>query len=105
MLAVDIPGYGTLRIEHLVLDYNGTVAVDGTLLPGVKRRLRKLADDVRVHVVTADTFGKASSELRGLRSELKIIGGQSQDRAKAAYVQRLGPQRALRRQRSWRRMS
>ena len=35
MIAVDIPGYRELRLEHLVLDYNGTLAEDGKLLPGV----------------------------------------------------------------------
>ena len=32
MIAETIPGYGAVRIEHLVLDYNGTLAVDGRLL-------------------------------------------------------------------------
>ena len=34
MLRTDIPGFGSLRIEHLVLDYNGTLALDGRMLPG-----------------------------------------------------------------------
>ena len=54
-----IPGFGRLRLEHLVLDYNGTLAVDGRPLPGVKARLKRLARSLRIHVVTADTFGKA----------------------------------------------
>ena len=37
MLTISIPGGATLDIEHLVLDYNGTLAVDGVLLPGVAR--------------------------------------------------------------------
>jgi hypothetical protein len=28
-----IPGFGTLRLEHLVLDYNGTLALDGRRCP------------------------------------------------------------------------
>ena len=35
MIAVDIPGYGPLRLEHLVMDYNGTLAVDGEIAAGV----------------------------------------------------------------------
>ncbi len=35
MLEIDIPGKSTLKLSHLVLDYNGTVACDGHLLPGV----------------------------------------------------------------------
>lgn len=89
MVSIEIPGYGALRISHLVLDYNGTLAVDGKLLPGVKGRLRKLSDDVRLHILTADTFGRARSELQGVPCDLVILGAQSQDRAKAGYVRRI----------------
>ena len=43
MIAHKIPGFGALRLEHLVLDYNGTLALDGRLLRGVRPRLRRLA--------------------------------------------------------------
>ena len=34
MIIIEIPGREPLRIDHVVLDYNGTVAVDGLLLKG-----------------------------------------------------------------------
>jgi soluble P-type ATPase len=86
-----IPGFGRLRLEHLVLDYNGTLAVDGGVLPGVKRRLAALGAQLRIHVVTADTFGKARAGLTGLDCELEILRSGGEDRAKAAYVRLLGP--------------
>ena len=89
MVSVDISGFGALRITHLVLDFNGTLAVDGKLLPGVRRRLTQLAERMRLHVVTADTFGKARSQLKSLPCELVVLSDKSQDRAKAAYVRRL----------------
>lgn len=88
-----IPGFGTLRLEHLVLDYNGTLALDGRLLPGVKTRLNRLARTLRIHVVTADTFGKARAGLRGLDCRLEILQHGGEDRAKAAYVRWLGRSR------------
>jgi hypothetical protein len=60
-----------LQLEHLVLDYNGTLAVDGELLPGAKRRLARLAGRLRI----------------------QILKGGGQDRAKAAYIRKLGPGR------------
>jgi len=36
MLDVDIPGFARLQLKHLVLDFNGTLAVDGILPSGVK---------------------------------------------------------------------
>jgi soluble P-type ATPase len=74
MISVDIPGFGALELAHLVLDYNGTLAIDGRLLPGVADALLDLAPSLRIHVVTADTFGLAKAELAGLPVELLEAG-------------------------------
>jgi soluble P-type ATPase len=90
MIAIDIPGGTALRLEHLVLDYNGTLACDGMLLPGVRERLQRLAGSIRIHVVTADTFGLARAQLAGLPCELRILERAGQARAKLDYVAQLG---------------
>lgn len=95
MLSIDIPGYGPLNLEHLVLDYNGTLAVDGELLPGVAAALNALAANVTVHVVTADTFGKAAAGLKGIDCQLTVLEAGRQDRAKADFVQGLGAARTV----------
>ena len=40
MLDLNIPGAQPLRLSHLILDYNGTLACDGSILPGVAERLK-----------------------------------------------------------------
>jgi soluble P-type ATPase len=59
MIEIDIPGFGELSLEHLVLDYNGTLAIDGYPVPGIEFRLQALSERLKLHVVTADTFGSA----------------------------------------------
>ena len=66
MLEVDVPGHGLLRLDHLVLDFNGTLAQDGVLRPGVAQRLLRLSASLAIHVVTGDTFGSTERELAGL---------------------------------------
>ncbi len=90
MIAIDIPGFRALRLEHLALDYNGTLAADGELLPGVAEALTTLAAEVRVHVVTADTFGRAEAALAGLPIELVIAPTTAQAEAKRQFVSALG---------------
>ncbi len=90
MISIQIPGFGALTLEHLVLDYNGTLAVDGILLPGVKAALNTLATKLTVHVVTADTFGLAAKGLQGVTCKLTILEKGRQDQAKADFVNRLG---------------
>jgi len=96
MLIIPIPGHSDLHIEHVVLDYNGTLAVEGELITGVGERLNALAERLqvgagpRVHVVTADTFGRAQAALRGIACEVVILPPGNQAEAKRAFVQQLG---------------
>jgi soluble P-type ATPase len=73
MLEIIIPGHKTLLLQYLVMDYNGTLAQDGLLLEGVRSRLLSLSERLQLHVVTADTFGLARSQLAGLPCELAIL--------------------------------
>lgn len=43
MIKIDIPGRETIEIEHVVLDYNGTIALDGQLIAGAAERIRELS--------------------------------------------------------------
>ena len=90
MIEVTIPGYNTLQFKHLVLDYNGTLAVDGELLPGVKQALKGLSEELQVHILTADTFGKVRSRVEGIPCELSILPLENQDKGKLDYVKGLG---------------
>lgn len=90
MLGIDIPGIKTIYAEHLVLDYNGTVAEDGKLISGVSEILNRLSDRLEVHVITADTFGKAAAELAGVKCTLDIIGKGDQQKQKLDFIKSLG---------------
>lgn len=95
MLSVAIPGFKNLALQHLVLDFNGTLAVDGKLMPGVFERLHALTAQVRIQVVTADTFGHAKEGLEGLQAALTVLGPGDQAEAKRALVEELGPDRVV----------
>jgi soluble P-type ATPase len=92
MLTFSIPGFGALRLVHLVCDLNGTLAQDGRLLPGIREAIADLARDLHIHIVTADTHGGAADELDGLPASLEIIPPADQARAKRTFVERLGPE-------------
>ena len=66
MLEINIPGREPLKLDHLVLDYNGTIAKDGKLIPSVPERLVALSAVMQIHVLTADTFCSVESECRDL---------------------------------------
>ncbi len=90
MISIDIPGFRKLELAHLVSDYNGTLALDGKLLPGVAEALSDLAPKLHIHVITADTFGFAKAQLAALPVKLKIIPVESQAEAKLQFLSELG---------------
>ena len=91
MLEIEIPGYKRLQLKHLVLDYNGTLASDGIRLDGVESRLKALAGQLQIHVLTADTFGQVQSALAGIPCQVLILPPGNQHLAKLNYVEKLDP--------------
>lgn len=91
VLHLEIPGFSTLALAHLVLDFNGTLALDGRLREGVSPRLQALADTLAIHVVTGDTHGTARDQLRGLPVALTVLGPDHQAEAKREHLRHLGP--------------
>ena len=90
MLTFDIPGYKKLQLSYLVMDYNGTLAVDGKLVEGVAARLETLSQDLEIHVITADTFGLVQQQMLALPGKISVLGQDNQAEAKLHYVRELG---------------
>jgi soluble P-type ATPase len=92
MKQINIPGRNLLTIENVVFDYNGTLAVDGGMLPGVAEKLTALADSgFRVYILTADTFGCAAAQCEGLPVTLRIFGDANIAADKKDFVNGLDP--------------
>ncbi len=96
MIDIKIPGYKAFSFKHLLLDYNGTLAADGILLPGVKEKLTQLSKQINIIVVTADTFGTAARQLRSLPVEIKVIPEENQREYKGKLVDELGGENVFR---------
>lgn len=95
MIEIAIPGGKTLEIHHLVLDYNGTLAMDGELITGVSDRLKLLAGSVQIHVLTADTHGTVREKVDSIDCLVHVIGEGEQDKQKAHYLNSLGVDSAM----------
>jgi P-type E1-E2 ATPase len=94
VIELNIPGRGTLQVQHLVLDVNGTLAVDGLLLEGVARRLAALRDRLQIHLLTADTHGRQAEIDRQLNLQAVRLQPGDEAAQKADYLRRLGADRA-----------
>ena len=70
MLKIQIPGREELCLSHLILDYNGTIALDGKVIDAIRPRLEMLSRELSICVITADTHGTAARECEGLPLEV-----------------------------------
>ena len=95
MIELDIPGRGTVTLEHLVLDVNGTLARDGQLMDRVAKPLMALKDRLSLHLLTADTYGR--QQAIDLMLGLKAVRLRAGDEAgqKGEYVRSLGAEKVV----------
>ncbi len=70
MLTINIPGRAPMTLSHLILDYNGTIALDGEIIDAIRPRLEALSKDLSICVITADTHGTAAKKCQSLPLEV-----------------------------------
>ncbi len=79
-----------LNLRYLVLDYTGTLSEHGTLIDCVKPKLIKLSNEFeKILVLTADTFGTAETQLKGLPVEVVVFDSKT-GKSKRELVEKLG---------------
>jgi hypothetical protein len=54
-LVVAVPGRALVRLEHLLVDVNGTLSKRGNLVPGVIERMAAARQVLDVRLISADT--------------------------------------------------
>lgn len=95
MIELDIPGRGNFKIEHLVLDVNGTIAKDGRLLDKVAKPLAALKDRLTIHLLTADTYGKQDNIDLMLGAKAVRIQPGDEAKQKGDYVRGLAGEKVI----------
>ncbi len=95
MLHIDIPGYGSFDLQTLVLDFNGTIGLDGSPVAGVQDRILQLSQVLDVVVLSADTYDTVAKQLEGFACRVVLLDPTSdrpEDEQKLDAVEALGPE-------------
>jgi len=90
MIELTIPGHGPLRLQHLVTDVNGTLAVDGVLIDGLTKRITSLRDRLEIHMLTADTHGRQAAIDKQLNLKATRVIPGNEAAQKAEFIRELG---------------
>jgi P-type E1-E2 ATPase len=95
MIKFTVPGQGIFELEHLVMDVNGTLAIDGQLMDGVAGKITTLRTQLTIHLLTADTHGKQFAIDRQLGlTAVRIMPGE-ESLQKADYIRSLGSEKVI----------
>ncbi|MEK4425024.1 HAD family hydrolase [Solibacillus sp. FSL K6-1523] len=95
-MEINIPGRGIIKVGNLLLDYNGTIARDGKIIPSVKEKIVAIHNKgVKVQVVTADTHGTVKDQCAGVPVEIQIFDNANAAENKRAIVEKLGAEQCI----------
>jgi soluble P-type ATPase len=95
MIELNIPGRGTLKLDHLVMDVNGTLAKDGRLLERLAKPVTSLKNRLALHLLTADTYGRQSDIDFTLGTQAVRLTRGDEAQQKADYVNALGAEHVV----------
>ena len=90
MIKVDIPGRGRYELHNLVLDMNGTLAVDGIIPDQALHRIETLSQGLTVYLITADTYGKLESQKDKIAATIERVHPPGEALQKAAFIEKIG---------------
>jgi P-type E1-E2 ATPase len=90
VIEITIPGRGNYTIKNVILDLNGTIAVDGNIIGGVKEKVAMLSQKVAIFLVTADTNKNAEHLIRDLPITLYKIEEAEENNQKLQVVLKQG---------------
>ncbi len=88
-MKIDIPGWGSVDIENIVIDLNGTIATDGKITPEVRKKINSLSELAKVYILTADTQGTANKEILGMSAQLIKVPEENSKNGKFEFLRTL----------------
>jgi soluble P-type ATPase len=89
-ISIDIPGFGRRHITTVLTDYTGTLSCGGRMATDAKDAFCRLAQLLEIHVLTADTFGYAGEELKGVPVNLVRMMSEHHSVEKQEYGEKIG---------------
>src|SRR4030043_1007769 len=88
-MKIDIPGWGNVYIENIVIDLDGTIATDGRISLEVKKKIGALSNLAKIYILTANSQGPADEEILGMKAELIKVPNEDSKRGKLDFLKTL----------------
>ncbi|MFO8017527.1 MAG: hypothetical protein R6U96_02730 [Promethearchaeia archaeon] len=75
-MKIEIPNYGTLTIQNVIFDINGTLQFEGKVSEGLIQKFKELEKEYHVYLVSSDTRGNLAELAKKLDTDYIKIDDQ-----------------------------
>lgn len=95
MITLLRPGHDPLAIDSILIDFEGTLALDGRVHPKVKDKLNLLAKRARIYILTEEKKEKVEEVLRKVKAEIVWLSEGQGSQEKSRWLDQVGPDRTV----------
>jgi soluble P-type ATPase len=93
MIPIERPGLDPLEIEFVLLDFDGTLAIDRRVHPKAKDKINLLSKRTNLYVLTTQKKELIEERLRKVKAEIIYLAEGDSSRRKLDLLRQLGPSR------------
>ncbi|OGP76520.1 MAG: hypothetical protein A2V86_04960 [Deltaproteobacteria bacterium RBG_16_49_23] len=91
MITILRPGQAPLKIEFILIDFEGTLALDGRVHPKAKDKINLLSKRTKLFVFTTGEKTLVEERLRKVNAEIVYVAESEASRQKLDLLRQLGP--------------
>jgi soluble P-type ATPase len=95
MITMERPGQEPLRIEYILIDFEGTLAVDRRVDPKAKDKMNLLSRRTKIYVLAQGQDQVAEEVLKKVTAEVVHLKEGESSLGKLSLLNELGPQRTV----------
>ena len=95
MITMERPGQEPLRIEYILIDFEGTLAVDRRVDPKAKDKMNLLSRRTKIYVLAQGQDQVAKEVLKKVTAEVVHLKEGESSQGKLNLLNELGPQRTV----------
>ncbi len=95
MIRIERPGLSPLEIEFVLIDFEGTLAIDRRVHPKAKDKINLLSKRTKIYVLTKEKKELIEERLRKVKAEIVYLAESGSSQGKLDLLHQLGPARCV----------
>lgn len=95
MILLQRPGQPNIEIECLLIDYEGSLAIDGRVHPKVKDKINLLSKRLKIYIFVKGEKEKVEERLRNVKANIVFLQEGQATVAKLELLKKVGPERTV----------